>query len=95
MPKPKGKCPFCAKEMKPVVLDKNYIRRDRCICSECRHTIYVCRRAGCTNYAKGALYYDDELCPECTILMVKTVERLAIGIAGTVMSSFINKKLKK
>lgn len=64
IPKEKGICPFCKKEITPIVIEVNTIRRDKCKCPECNQSIYVCTVPGCYDYAKGGNLYDDNFCPE-------------------------------
>ncbi|WP_131604661.1 hypothetical protein [Pectobacterium carotovorum] len=60
-----GVCPFCKKNVRPVVVEANYARRDKCQCPECKESVYVCRGFGCEDYTKGGELYDDEFCPKC------------------------------
>lgn len=64
--KQKGVCPFCLKTVSPLIVEVNYVRRDRCQCPECKEIIYLCRTLGCHDFAKGTSVYDHELCPSCT-----------------------------
>jgi len=63
--KPKGVCPHCKKMVEPVILEENFIRRDKCQCPECQTIVYPCRAPSCSNFALGRNNYDDELCPDC------------------------------
>lgn len=67
-----GKCPWCGNEVKAMIEEENYVRRDACTCPECGERILVCRTPGCTNYAKGGDIWDDEFCPECTKTAIQT-----------------------
>ena len=53
-----GKCPWCGKIVRGIVIEENYVRRDLCCCPECNEKILICRRPGCTNYAKGGDLWD-------------------------------------
>ncbi len=61
-----GSCPFCKSEIKPVVIEENNLRRDKCQCPECEEFMYVCRAPGCRSYARGGDVYDDEFCLGCS-----------------------------
>lgn len=74
-----GKCPWCGNEVRAIVEEENYIRRDSCRCPDCGGKILICRTPGCTNYAKGG-FWDDECCPECTKMVVTTAGLGAVGI---------------
>lgn len=97
--KTRGLCPFCEEQVQAIVLEENYLRRDRCMCPECGEDIYVCRSPGCYNYAKGGEYYDDELCPACTKGVADFVKGSAetiggaavIAVAGTLAAFFKRK----
>ncbi|WP_353396809.1 hypothetical protein [Atlantibacter hermannii] len=91
--KHKGICPFCKNEIIPRVTQKNYVRRDKCECPECKKDIYVCRAPGCENYAKGGSLYDDELCPSCTSGVGGGVGSLGMLALGAAISAFVSKKM--
>lgn len=76
-----GKCPWCGENVRAVVIEENYIRRDLCECPKCGEKILICRTPGCTNYAKGGDFWDDELCPDCT----SGAGSIATGVATTVL----------
>lgn len=63
--KPEGLCPHCKKMVEPVILEENFIRRDKCQCPQCQAIVYPCRLLSCSNFALGRNNYDDELCPDC------------------------------
>lgn len=98
--KPVGECPFCRKMVRAYVIEENYLRRDKCNCPECHETVYVCRRPGCHNYAKGGTFWDDELCPSCTSGFVDYASNEAaskvVTLIGTALTAlFISKSGKK
>lgn len=98
MPKSMGKCPFCEKKMIPKVIEANSFRRDKCQCSECGEIIYVCRKFGCKNYAKGSQYYDEELCPDCSEELASTVGKVgekALVTVGGVLAAHFGKEIVK
>ena len=78
--KQKGRCPFCSKTVAAEIIEENTIRRDKCRCTECGETVYLCRSPGCHDYAKGTQVYDHELCPSCT----STAADTGSGVASTV-----------
>lgn len=81
-----GTCPFCKEMQLPIVVEENFVRRDKCQCSSCEETIYVCRSPGCDNFAKGGSVYDDELCPECTRGVVSNSAMVVVTVAGTLLA---------
>lgn len=87
-----GLCPFCNKEVRPRVVEENYLRRDKCKCPECSNIIYVCRTPGCTNYAKGGDFWDDELCPSCTSTLFDGGVSLATDFLPGILGSLFKKK---
>ena len=94
--KSKGSCPFCKEKIRPIILEENTLRRDKCKCPTCNEIIYVCRIFGCENYAKGSDIYDDELCPECAKRLQETMGGLGksmLTIAGLGIATAISKKI--
>lgn len=63
--KDSGKCSFCGENICAKVIERNFLRRDKCRCPKCEEIIYVCRSPFCSNYTKGGILYDDELCTSC------------------------------
>ncbi|MCT6876295.1 hypothetical protein [Frischella perrara] len=82
--KSKGRCPFCKKKIRPIIIEENTLRRDKCKCPACNEIIYVCRIFGCQNYAKGSESYDDECCPKCAKGIKNTIGCLSKVILLTV-----------
>ena len=74
-----GICPWCGKEVRAIIEEENYIRRDSCKCPECGERILVCRTPGCNNYAKGGTIWDDEICTECAKNIVTTGITILVG----------------
>lgn len=90
--KHKGLCPFCSNIVDARIEESNTFRRDKCQCPECKNYIYVCRTLGCTNYAKGGDYWDDELCPSCASSVTSAVGTIATGILTILINNKIDKK---
>jgi hypothetical protein len=90
-----GICPFCKETQLPVVVVENIFRRDKCECSSCKETIYVCRSPGCENFAKGGDVYDDELCPECTRGVVSNSAMVVVTVAGTLLAGLASAATSK
>lgn len=90
--KDEGLCPFCHQDVRPRVIEENYLRRDKCQCPECGGIVYVCRTPGCTNYAKGGDFWDDELCPSCTSSLFNTAASASIGLLPMIFGGFFKKK---
>ncbi|OOF45298.1 hypothetical protein BKK51_07030 [Rodentibacter trehalosifermentans] len=83
--KSKGVCPFCLEEVQAKIIEENTLRRDKCQCPNCNRTIFICRKPGCNNYAKGGEIYDDELCPGCTSeISGMILPTVVMGIVGVV-----------
>jgi len=80
-----GRCSFCEEKVKPVTKEKNFLRRDKCQCPECKEIIYTCRIPHCHDYAKGGDIYDDELCRWC---LESSGGALKVG-AGLIITSII------
>ena len=90
--KSKGKCPFCEEDIRPLIIEENYLRRDKCQCPECEEIIYACRAPGCRNYAKGGVIWDDELCPSCAASASTAATTTVFGTAASVFGYFLHKK---
>lgn len=90
-----GTCPFCRAEMRPRVVEENIVRRDKCECTECGKTIYVCRTPGCRDYAKGGDLYDDELCPVHTAALTDHTGDIAKGAVVLALGTLIASKMDK
>jgi hypothetical protein len=96
--KQQGICPFCLKNVKPLIIEKNLIRRDQCECPECKEKIYLCRTPGCHDFAKGTSVYDHELCPSCTKTAsnaVAVVGDALLKIGGPILIAVATKKSDK
>lgn len=92
--KSQGICPFCKEKVRPIILEENTLRRDKCQCPACNEIIYVCRIFGCQNYAKGGDIYDDELCPVCAEGIKDTIGKLVI-VAGVSVVGVVSKDVGK
>lgn len=90
-----GVCPFCKELGRPVVLEENTMRRDKCMCanSECKETIYTCRTPGCDDYAKGGMIYDDELCPGCMRTAASSIPAVLAIVASTAVTILVEKTM--
>ncbi len=90
---PLGKCPFCNTDTRAKIIEKNTLRRDKCVCDndDCKEIVYTCRTPGCHDYAKGGEYYDDELCPSCLKQAPGAVVAV-VGFVGTVLALFERSK---
>jgi hypothetical protein len=86
-----GRCSFCEEKIKPVAVEKNFLRRDKCRCPECNEIIFECRNPFCHDYAKGGEYYDNELCRWCT---ENTGDAIKTGV-GLIITGFIANKMTK
>lgn len=96
--KQKGICPFCNEVVAPVVMEKNRIGRDRCVCPNCKESVYECRTPSCHNYAKGTRTYDHELCVECEKSVKKAgviIGSTLLGIAKIVFTAWATDKVSK
>ncbi len=91
-----GKCPFCEKNVRAVLVEANKLRRDKCKCPECEEFVFLCRSPGCHDYAKGTTAYDHEFCPSCTDTLAKVGGEVASGaskVAVAVAISVITSKV--
>jgi len=86
-----GRCSFCEEKVRPEVIEKNFFRRDKCLCPSCKEIIYTCRSPLCHDYAKGGEYYDDELCRWC----IEGGSELLKGGASIAITALVMKKLSK
>jgi hypothetical protein len=100
--KQKGNCPFCKDLVAAVVIEENTARRDKCKCPSCGEVIFICRGAGCHDYAKGTPSYDNEYCPECARNFAKvtasvgtTVLKVVGTVAGAALSAIALAAIKK
>lgn len=86
-----GICPHCRETVSPLIIEENYVRRDKCECPKCKGVVYACRALGCDHYAKGGAAYDEELCPACTKGISDTakpiLENAAIVAAGIIVTA--------
>jgi hypothetical protein len=91
-----GPCPYCGETITPELVEKNTIRRDVCLCPECKKQLLVCRTPGCHNYTKGGEIYDDELCPSCTASIASGLGEVlkwgAMAAAGAIATAVVAKK---
>ena len=82
-----GKCPFCEKNVRAVVVEENKIRRDKCKCPECDEIVFICRTPSCHDYAKGTSVYDHELCPSCSDAAASAGKSVASGAGKVVVAA--------
>lgn len=78
-----GICGHCRETVSPIIIEENYVRRDKCRCPKCQQDLYACRTPGCDDYAKGGKAYDEELCPGCTKALSESAGVLAKGAITT------------
>jgi len=106
--KTKGKCPKCKKKVEAIIIEENFLRRDKCQCPSCHSVIYKCRVLGCENYALGSDSYDNELCSKCSkdlagevkdiyktikpIILPAAATGIAVAIANYAKNSFTEDK---
>lgn len=92
-----GTCPHCRTTVTPIILEENFVRRDKCQCTnpKCLGIVYACRSPGCDHYAKGGNAWDEELCPACTKGMSESakpiIEKAAVVIAGLAVTAAVAK----
>ena len=91
--KPLGTCSYCKEQVQAEIIESNNLRRDRCECTNCHSTVYVCRSPGCHNFALGGEFYDHELCFACTAATIGVastvgvvVATVAVAAAGAIVS---------